>query len=121
MSGRPVRSLPCSAHCSLERISFSLIWPIRPGFSSPLIRHLRVAGTLNDSSLGDVQAVALSDLGPFETLAKAHTTMAADILMRALAHVPSAYHTVEGATAEVAKLGEEDRLGFAALEGGTLL
>src|SRR6516162_2548909 len=120
MSGRPVRSLPCSAHCSLERISFSLIWPIRPGFSSSLIRHLRVAGTLNDSSLGGVQAGTMTDIQPFETLTKAQRTMAADILMRALAHVPSAYHTVEDATAEVAKLGEEDRLGFAALGGGTL-
>ena len=46
---------------------------------------------------------------------------AAAILMRALAHVPSAYHTLVEATAEVAKLDEDDRLGFAALEGDTLV
>jgi aminoglycoside 6'-N-acetyltransferase I len=63
----------------------------------------------------------MTDIRPFETLTKAQRTMAADILMLALAHVPSAYHTVEDATAEVAKFGEEDRLGFAALEGDTLL
>jgi len=58
---------------------------------------------------------------PFETLDAQQKAKAADILMRALAHVPSAYHTVEEATAEVGKLGEADRLGFAALESDTLL
>jgi aminoglycoside 6'-N-acetyltransferase I len=63
----------------------------------------------------------MTEIQSFETLTNAQRTQAADILMRALAHVPSAYHTVEEATAEVAKLAEEDRLGFAALEGTALL
>lgn len=61
------------------------------------------------------------DVTPFATLNKEQRTRAADILMRALTHVPSAYHTVKEATAEVAKLEEEDRLGFAALDGDMLL
>ena len=61
------------------------------------------------------------DIRPFETLDARQRDAAAGILMRALAHVPSAYHTVEDATAEVAKLAEDDRLGFAALDGETLI
>ncbi len=63
----------------------------------------------------------MTEIRPFETLDQVQRTRAADILMRALAHVPSAYHTVEEATTEVAKLDEKDRLGFAALDGETLL
>ena len=63
----------------------------------------------------------MTEVVPFETLDAQQKAKAADILMRALAHVPSAYHTIEEATAEVAKLDEDDRLGFAALEGDTLL
>ena len=62
----------------------------------------------------------MTEIRPFETLDARQRTKAADILMRALAHVPSAYHTVEEATAEVEKLAEEDRLGFAALDGTAL-
>lgn len=62
----------------------------------------------------------MTEVRPFEALNAQQRAKAADILMRALAHVPSAYHTVEEATAEVAKLDEEDRLGFVALEGETL-
>jgi aminoglycoside 6'-N-acetyltransferase I len=63
----------------------------------------------------------MTEIRPFETLDARQRAKAADILMRALAHVPSAYHTVAEATAEVAKLAEDDRLGFAALDGDTLL
>jgi aminoglycoside 6'-N-acetyltransferase I len=63
----------------------------------------------------------MTEIRPFDTLDARLRMKAADILMRALAHVPSAYHTVEEATAEVAKLDQNDRLGFAALDGTVLL
>jgi aminoglycoside 6'-N-acetyltransferase I len=63
----------------------------------------------------------MTEIRQLETLDARQRAKAADVLMRALAHVPSAYHTVEEATAEVAKLARDDRLGFAALEGATLL
>ncbi len=43
--GRPVSSRPSSAHCSLERISLSLILPVSSGRSSSLImRIIRMSG-----------------------------------------------------------------------------
>lgn len=56
----------------------------------------------------------------FEKLDAKQRGDAAQILMRALAHVPSAYHTPEAASAEVAECFKESRLGFAALENGEM-
>ena len=53
----------------------------------------------------------------FVRLDAAQREQAADILRRALAHMPSAYATVEEARAETARFDAEDRVAFAALDG----
>ncbi|MGQ0742035.1 MAG: GNAT family N-acetyltransferase [Alphaproteobacteria bacterium] len=57
---------------------------------------------------------------PFESLDAKQRADAAQVLMCALAHVPSAYHTHEVASAEVDEFFKESRLGLAAVEGGEL-
>lgn len=60
------------------------------------------------------------DIVAFEHLTSAQREDAAFILMRALKHAPSAYHTIEEARAEVEKLSNEDRLGLGAVRSGQL-
>ncbi len=61
------------------------------------------------------------EIRDFATLNDRQRREAAGVLMRALAHVPSAYHSDEEASGEVAKVADPDRLGFAALEDGHVL
>jgi len=60
------------------------------------------------------------DIVSFEHLTTAQHDDAISILMRALVHVPSAYHTVEEARAEVERLSNEERLGLGAVCSGRL-
>jgi aminoglycoside 6'-N-acetyltransferase I len=61
------------------------------------------------------------EVRPFETLHEDQLEEAARILMQALAHAPAAYHMIKDARAEVSKLANEDRLGFAALRADRLV
>ena len=55
---------------------------------------------------------------PFEALSAGQREAAADILVRAFAHAPAAWHTLEDARAQVATFVEhEDRAALAALDG----
>jgi aminoglycoside 6'-N-acetyltransferase I len=55
---------------------------------------------------------------PFEQLSADQREAAADILVRAFAHAPAAWHTLEDARAQVATFFEdEDRTALAALDG----
>jgi aminoglycoside 6'-N-acetyltransferase I len=59
---------------------------------------------------------------PFESTSPAQRERAAAILVSALAHVPSAWHDMESARAEVATFrGNPERLAVAAVEGETLV
>jgi len=62
----------------------------------------------------------MMDVVSFENFTTAQREEAASILMRALAHAPSAYHTIEEARAEVEKLSNEERLGLGAVRSGRL-
>ncbi len=55
------------------------------------------------------------EIRSFENLLGSQLDEAASVLMQALVHAPAAYHTIEEARAEVSKVSNNDRLGFAAL------
>src|SRR5258708_978147 len=70
---------------------------------------------MHDRGPVSAQARFVIEIRPFENLLGGQPDEAARVLMLALAHAPAAYHTIEEARAEVAKVSNSDRLGFAAL------
>lgn len=61
------------------------------------------------------------DIVFFQTLDCSQRNGAADILLRALAHVPSAYSSIAEARAEVTAFEDSERIAFAALEEGNVV
>ena len=59
---------------------------------------------------------------PFEAISAEQRATAAAILVRAFAHAPAAWHTLEDATAQVDTFfDDEDRSALAAIDGGRLV